>query len=168
MKQTRIKTPKQTNPLLENRDPKRTKRIILGGIVVFWLTFSLLMLSRFPLFKTHVDIYFAVQNLSPNSTIALNELVPFQWDEVYTFPPASDKNTMAQAMSLDSTSDLKTTSPNQVQYYFLHQGKIVCAVYGTPDSVGFILDMETSPWYFADDIQLQVEKEDYFLLSPLP
>lgn len=156
------------SPLSGNRDPKRTKRVILGGVMVFWLTFALLMLSRFPLFKTHVDLYFSVQGLSPHTTVALNDIVPFAWEELYTFPPATDKNTMATAMGLDSSSDLKTTAQNQVQYYFLHQGNLVCAVYGTAESVGFVLDMPHSPWYFDQDIQLQVDKEDYFLLSPAP
>ncbi len=156
---------KKNNPLLENRDPKRTKRVLLGAFLVFWTSFSLLMLARFPMLKTHVDLYFAVQQLEAGQTLPLSDLIPFDWDRAYTFPSGTDKGTMAEKMGLDSQKELKITASKEVQYYFVHDSAIVCAIYGTTDSVGFVFEFPDDTISYQDGGVVSVEKEGHFVLT---
>lgn len=151
------------NPLLENRDPKRGKRVLLGAVLVFWVTFSLLMVQKFPMMRTNIDLYYGVQSLEPQGEVPLNELVPFSWDALYTFPTGTSKEAMAETMGI-GTNYLAVTGTGQVQYYFLYEGELVCAMTGHPESTGFVLEIEDSPVLYSDHATVAVSYVDFYRL----
>ena len=66
----------------------------------------------------------AVEAIPEESTqVSLNELVPFEWDEVYTFGPYTSKEEIQSIIRLDSDAVKESVSEGMVQLVFVEWGK---------------------------------------------
>lgn len=155
------------NPLLEDRNPARTKRLILGAIMVFCITFTVMLVGKYPLMKTNIDLYYAIQALEEGDEVVFNDVVPFDWDSVYTFAPYTEPEIMAETMGVTVKNLQQTLNEGMVQYYFIHQEKLVCAIYGYPNANGFVLEWEGSPLRYSDDARFSVAVEDWRILTQI-
>lgn len=70
-------------------------------------------------------------------TVLLNQVVPFDWDAVYTFSPYTPVEEMEAAMGLQSRLLRQTVSENMVQLIFVRGNRVVCNVQGYPDALGY-------------------------------
>lgn len=152
------------NPLLERQDKSDTKRVLLGAVAVFFLTFCLLIQGRYTSMKHHMALYYAMTALESGSQTSLQQAVPFAWDSLYTFPTGTSKEEMATAMAVDSQKNLSVTRGAELQFYFVHEHEVVCAVVGTAVSLGFSFDWGEDVLEFHQETVFSVEEMGYVSL----
>lgn len=76
--------------------------------------------------------------LSTNSsTVTLNEIVPFEWDVVYTFSPYTSKEDIEAIVGIKSNAIQQTVNEGMVQLIFVKDQKIISSVCGYSDSLGY-------------------------------
>lgn len=80
--------------------------------------------------------------------VALNDIVPFEWDELYTFGPYTSKETIEQTIRLSSKSITETVSEGMVQLIFVDGGreKVVASVCGYPENLGYSFGFADAVW----------------------
>ena len=115
---------------------------ILAGIAFF-----ILAIISFALFtdktasKPEIDSNnekFRQAVLSINSdTVTLNEIVPFEWEAVYTFPPYTSKEEIESIVGIKSSAIQQTANEGMVQLIFVKGQEIVSSVCGYSDSLGY-------------------------------
>lgn len=82
----------------------------------------------------------AVEAIPEETTqVSLNELVPFEWDEVYTFDPYTSEEEIKRIIRLDSGAVEESVSEGMVQLVFVEWGKerVVASVCAYPDNLGY-------------------------------
>lgn len=152
------------NPLLQNQEQSATKRVVIGAVAVFFLSFFLLMQGRFTSMKHHMELYYAMRALDTGSQTTLQTAVPFPWDRLYTFPTGTSKEEMVAVMGLDSEKNLAVTGGAELQYYFVHQNELVCAAIGTAETLGFAFDWGGDVLDSAEETMFLVEDVGYVFL----
>lgn len=114
----------------------------------------------------------AVRNLSAE-TITLEDLVPFEWDIVYTFAPYTSREDIADAIGFDSPEIKETVSEFMTQLLFVKDNKIVSSICKYPDNAGFYIDLRearrgklTDGGYayakYGDNILFAVEQTEHY------
>lgn len=95
-----------------------------------------------PILKYHnVSLKRAVTNLQAQE-ITLNEVVPFGWDAVYTFPPYMTREAIEAEIGIHSRSIPQTVSEGQVQLIFVKGTQIVTSVCAYPKEVGYNIEFD--------------------------
>lgn len=79
--------------------------------------------------------------------ITLNEIVPFDWDTVYTFNPYTDKETIEKAIGIKSNLIKEVKNETMVQLIFVKGEKIVLSVCSYPDKAGYNIVFKDSIKY---------------------
>lgn len=82
----------------------------------------------------------AVEAVPADQTeIALNDLIPFEWDEVYSFEPYTTREEIEQIIGLHSGAIGETVSEDMVQYVFVNRekGKVKASICGRPVELGY-------------------------------
>lgn len=77
----------------------------------------------------------------------LNEVVPFEWDCVYTFSPYASKAEMEQAIGFQSRHLRETVSENMVQLIFVNDGAVTASVCGYESVLGYRVSFPDSVTY---------------------
>lgn len=107
-------------------------------------------------------------------TVALNEIVPFRWDVVYTFDPYQPKEDMEKIIGFKSSALCETVSEGMVQLVFVKGRSVVASVCGYPDVLGYYIAFDLGEGYYAkrdfkDQAVFDVEKfENVVRLSCKP
>lgn len=70
-------------------------------------------------------------------TVTLNEVVPFRWDEVYTFSPYTSRERMEEVMGVRSSSIKETVNEGMTQLIFLEGDRVTASVCGYPSNLGY-------------------------------
>lgn len=80
--------------------------------------------------------------------VALNDLVPFEWDELYTFAPYTTKEEIEQTIGLQSRAIEAATSEGMVQLIFVNgsREKVMASVCALPDALGYQFDFSQATW----------------------
>lgn len=69
--------------------------------------------------------------------VTLNEIVPFDWDFVYTFEPYLPKDKMEEILGFRSNQLRETVSEGMVQLVFVKGSSVVSSVCGYDSSLGY-------------------------------
>lgn len=107
-------------------------------------------------------------------TVALNEIVPFRWDVVYTFDPYLPKEDMEKIIGFKSSALCETVSEGMVRLVFVKGRSVVASVCGYPDVLGYYIAFDLGEGYYAkidfkDQAVFNVEKfENVVRLSCKP
>ncbi len=64
--------------------------------------------------------------------VSINEVVPFDWDAVYSFEPYTSKKDIEAKIGFKSSFVYETVSEGMVQLIFIKNKKIVSNTYGYP------------------------------------
>ena len=72
--------------------------------------------------------------------VELNEIVPFEWDTVYTFEPYTSKEQIEDIIGFKSNSIQETVSEGMVQLLFVKDKKVVSSVCGYSNTLGYRID----------------------------
>ena len=80
--------------------------------------------------------------------IKLNEIVPFDWDVVYTFEPYASKESIEEIIGFKS-ADIKENNINEgmVHLLFVKDEKVVASVLGYSENFGYRLDFPSKVTY---------------------
>lgn len=83
----------------------------------------------------------AVVSAAHQETVEINEIVPFDWDAVYTFSPYADKAEIEKTIGFHSTS-VKENNINEgmVHLLFVKDQKVMASVLGYGDHLGYRID----------------------------
>lgn len=95
-----------------------------------------------------------------SETVQLNEVIPFEWDAVYTFAPYMGKEEIEEVVGFKS-ADIKENniSEGMVHLLFTKDKKVVASILGYSEHLGYRIDF-TSKVTFAEDARFNVTKAD--------
>jgi hypothetical protein len=89
-------------------------------------------------------------------TIGLNELTPFEWDQVYSFPPYMDKDSMSKMSGIPEGDLSETYNEGTMNIVFLKEKEVVCKIVGYPKE------------FYLSIGDLKYENNERLLISKLP
>jgi len=106
----------------------------------------------------------AITSVDAESVI-LSEIVPFDWDFVYTFDPYLPKSEMEKILGFQSNSLRETVSEGMVQLVFVKGSTVVSSVCGYGNSLGYTIYFATGDENFSkiastDEPVFSVERTD--------
>lgn len=100
-------------------------------------------------------------------TINLSDVTPFEWDVAYFFRPYTPKDDIYETVGYKWDSISETVNEGMNQIVFLHDGEVVCYLYGYPENNGYGIFLESendqdasSILRVKDDLKFQVERSD--------
>lgn len=106
--------------------------IALGLIIVL----SYIVIGNPIVFVNNQKLKQAVLAVDSNN-ILFNEVVPFEWDIVYTFEPYTSKEKIEGIIGFKSNSIKETLSEGMVQLLFIKNNKVVSSVCGYSSNLGY-------------------------------
>ena len=101
-----------------------------------------------------------------DTTITLEQAVPFSWDEVYTFAPYTPVEEIQQVIGAQSYNLREAQSEGMLQLVFLDEGAVTAAICGFPAELGYEIVFPdaagTAPGYIThgEDISFTVERTE--------
>ena len=102
--------------------------------------------------------------------ITLNEIVPFQWDIVYSFSPYTSRQEMERIIGVKSLMITETVSEGMVQLIFVKDGKVVCGITGYGQNLGYDVILWSDPCdggyalvRFEDHVPFSVERNGHVI-----
>lgn len=70
----------------------------------------------------------------------IEEFIPFEWDEAYSFVPYLQKEFIYEIIGYKWDNIKESTSEDMIQVVFLNEGKVVCHIFGRVNKLGFEID----------------------------
>lgn len=145
------------NPLLESGYQRKMKRIFVGGFTVFVITFVVVATLMYFSFENQMKLQEEISKLGEGDVI-LEEIVPFEWELLYSFDPYVTVEEMEKMTGFSSTYFREASSESMTQYYFVKENQVVCAVVGYFEQVGFQIIFEESVLRYGERAEFSVEK----------
>lgn len=114
-------------------------------------------------FSNNQKLENAVKSIKCDS-VYLNDVVPFEWDILYTFAPYQSKKEIEQIVGFKSSS-IKENNINEgmVHLLFVKDKKVVASVLGYADNLGYSIDFAMKPNYdiaFSENAEFRVTREN--------
>lgn len=117
---------------------QRRATLAIAGAAVVLLCVSWLLLGPFSAASIHARSFSkAAAAQQMQETVTLNALTDFSWESAYAFAPYMDRQHMASYMGVSSARLPQTVSEGMLQLVFVQDGRIVCAVTGYPERLGY-------------------------------
>lgn len=95
----------------------------------------------------------------------LNEIVPFEWDTVYTFPPYTSRAEIEKTIGFKSSSIKETVSEGMVQLLFVKDRKLSGSVCGYAENLGYRIEFRDKVEYKENAVFVVSREEDIVLLK---
>lgn len=73
------------------------------------------------------------------SIAELAEILPFEWDTLYSFQPYYSEDKAAQIIGVPDFPVQMSVNEGTNQVFFMNKGKVVCYVYGYPEHSGLYI-----------------------------
>ena len=107
----------------------------------------------------------AVTALEAGQTVTLNEVVPFEWDAVYTFSPYTSEEDIEKTIGFKSR-DIVANNVNEgmTHLIFTKGEKVKAAVLGYPTALGYRIDFFKKVSYDRNILFTVAEKNDFIEL----
>ncbi|MBQ6896100.1 MAG: hypothetical protein IJN69_02710 [Oscillospiraceae bacterium] len=104
----------------------------------------------------------AVTALDEGQTVTLNEVVPFEWDVVYTFSPYTSEEEIEKVIGFKSR-DIVANNVNEgmTHLIFTKGEKVQAAVLGYPSKLGYRIDFFKKVNYERNIPFTVAEKNDF-------
>lgn len=136
--------------------------IMLSCIILIAVIGYFMISNPFVSFNNH-KLETSVKSID-NETVSLNDVVPFEWDTLYTFEPYQSKEEIEETIGFKSAS-IKENNINEgmVHLLFVKSDKVVASILGYADNLGYNIDFtskEGSNVTFAEDAQFNVTRVD--------
>lgn len=113
---------------------------------IIYILILLIIITIFFKFKGYNNIKLNNENLQKAITsikeneVTLNDVVPFEWERVYTFKPYTTKEDMESIIGFKSQYISETINEGMVQLIFVNDKKIVSNVLNYVDNLGYSID----------------------------
>jgi len=91
--------------------------------------------------------------------VTLNEIVPFEWDTVYTFAPYTSRSEIEEIIGFKSNAIQETISEGMVQLLFVKGSSVSGSVCGYAKNLGYFIDFSGKA-RFEDNIPFDVRIQD--------
>ena len=91
-------------------------------------------------------------------TVAFNEIVPFDWDMVYTFEPYTSKAEIEAMIGFKSNAIQESISEGMVQLLFVKNNKVVAGICTYASNLGYSVNFADKILY-SDNAVFRVQKE---------
>ena len=104
----------------------------------------------------------AVTALEAGQTVTLNDVVPFEWDAVYTFSPYTSEEEIEEIIGFKSR-DIVANNVNEgmTHLIFTKGEKVQAAVLGYPSKLGYRIDFFQKVTYDRKTPFTVAEKNDF-------
>ena len=142
------------------RKKSKTAVLIFACVVLALLT-GYAFIGNPLVFRNNQRLQTAVTSLE-SETILLNEVVPFDWDTLYTFTPYESKAEIEKTIGFHSPS-VKENNINDgmVHLLFVNDDKVVASILGYEDQLGYSIDFSAKgeeTIAFAENARFRVAK----------
>lgn len=91
--------------------------------------------------------------------VTLNEVVPFAWEEVYTFSPYTGREEIEEIIGFRDRGIEETVSEGMVQLIFVQGNEVTASVCGYPSALGYQVEF-TDVVTFAEEASFSVERKN--------
>ena len=116
---------------------RRTRKTIFAcgfSVAVIW---AALTTAGYVMVSYHNHQLRQVLTSLDAQAVVLNEIVPFDWDAVYTFAPYLTRDEMAKIIGFKSGSLRETVNTRTVQLVFVKNATVVSSVCGYGEILGY-------------------------------
>ena len=136
--------------------------IILSSIVLIAIA-GYLVIGNPIVYINNQKLEKSVKNIN-GETVQLNDVVPFEWDALYTFGPYQSKESIEEIVGFKS-ADIKENNINEgmVHLLFVNDNKVVASILGYASNLGYCIDFTAkNSWEisFTENAQFNVTKTD--------
>lgn len=138
----------------------KSKVIVISfACVILIAAIGYLAIGNSVVFMNNQKLAKSVKSIS-SETVRLNEVVPFEWDAVYTFAPYSSKEEIETIIGFES-ADIKENNINEgmVHLLFVKNKKVAASILGYQDNLGYCIEF-ASKVTFEEDAKFNVTKTD--------
>ncbi|MFV0315172.1 MAG: hypothetical protein ACK5I7_08735 [Anaerotignum sp.] len=95
-----------------------------------------------------------------SETVKLNEVIPFEWDSLYTFKPYESRENIEEVIGFKSAYiEENNINEGMVYLLFVKDEKVICNVVGYSQDLGYDIDF-VSEVAFAEDAEFDVIKTE--------
>lgn len=99
---------------------------------------------------------------------ALNAIVPFDWDAMYSFSPYTSKEEIISAIGFESDNVYDSDDEAIQQIIFVKDRKIVCSIYGSVVKMGYQFHFQSYDQYYHEvkkneNLNVTVQREEHFI-----
>lgn len=144
---------------------KKTKTLIyvLACIILIAAVGYLIIGNPF-VFINNLKLKNSICSFDDDKNVSLNEVIPFEWDTLYTFEPYQSKAEIAENIGFQS-NDIKENNANEgmVHLLFVKNNKVVASILGYSSSLGYNIDFaskENMKVTYAENAQFAITKVD--------
>jgi len=133
---------------------KKTKiAIIILSCIILLAMAGYIVIDNPVIFINNNKLEHSIKSIDVE-VIKLNEVVPFDWDAVYTFEPYASKESIEKIVGFKS-ADIKENYINEgmVHLLFVKDKKVVTSILGYSENLGYRIDFSTKIT-FAENAQL--------------
>lgn len=97
--------------------------------------------------------------LAVNSdVVTLDEVVPFEWDAVWTFPPYTSEETIRQTLGVQGGVIPETVSEGMQQLIFVKGDRVAAAVCGYAETLGYAVELNKTV-RFGENMPFKVVRD---------
>lgn len=122
------------------------KKIIITvvAVIVVIFAFGYFMFGN-PVVAVHNNqLKKAVTSIKNSEIVTLNEVVPFEWDTVYSFPPYTPKDEIEKVIGVKSNSIKETVNEGMVQLIFVKDKKVTASICSYAENLGYDINFDGS------------------------
>lgn len=143
---------------------KKTKIFIFLVCTVLIVIVGYLMIGNPFVFINNLKLKKIIESSDDGKTVFLNEVIPFEWDTLYTFEPYQSKAEIAEIIGFQS-NDIKENNVNEgmVHLLFVKNDKVVASILGYSSNLGYNIDFtskENLKVTYAENAQFAITKVD--------
>ncbi len=117
---------------------KKNKILYTIGIVIIGIVAIIIVTNYFKKDVWDINADKLIQSFNTISGDAdiedLNEFIPFEWDELYSFAPYTSRKEIYKAVGYKWDSISESVNEGMNQIVFLKDDKVICYLYGYPEA----------------------------------
>ncbi len=137
---------------------KKTKAAIIAFTCVMLIAATAYLIIGNPfVFINNQKLESSIKAIG-GQTVKLNEIIPFEWDRVYTFGPYQSKESIEDIIGFES-ADIKANNINEgmVHLLFVKDKKVVSSILAYSQNLGYSINF-ASEVSFEDNAEFNVDK----------
>ena len=120
---------------------------IIIAVIIVTLTISYCIIGNPFILYNNYRLKQSIHTIS-KAEVTLNEIVPFEWDTVYTFSPYTARSEIEEIIGFKSNAIKETVNEGMVQLLFVNGKTVSGSVCGYAQNLGYSID-------FTDKVEFE-------------
>lgn len=120
----------------------KKSKIILGVTAILLVLTAALTVWMHPISRMRGSALQKAVCAVQEKTVTLDEIVPFEWDAVYTIAPYTSQKSIRSALGITGGTICETTDEGMQQLIFVKGDRAVACVCGYPQDMGYKIMFE--------------------------